>query len=120
MRSHATKSGKRGLAVRRLEAEALLVRVIALVLVAASFAVLPAGALPDGCRDITQASIQVDKYHMFGTAYEFWEESNGLAGLQRVSTWCAPGYTLPADTCITHSENYALVACLSTYPSSLA
>lgn len=57
---------------------------------------------------------------MVGTAYEFWEETNGVAGLQRSESPCIGQPTLPADRCITHTENGALIACATSYPATVA
>lgn len=97
----------------------MLVRTLTILVVTASFLALPSGA--DGVECVpptTYNSTQVDKYHMYGTAKEFWEESNGIAGLQRSQTPCV-GFTISADTCITHSENGALVNCALEYGLSL-
>lgn len=57
---------------------------------------------------------------MVGTAYEFWEETNGVAGLQRSDSPCVGHAPIPADRCITHTENNALLACASAYPATFA
>jgi hypothetical protein len=54
-------------------------------------------------------------YYLFAGA-ELWEESNDIPGLQRFASSCIGRASLPADTCVTHTENGALVGCLSEYP----
>lgn len=81
-----------------------------------------AGAATDtsGCTVKTTQALAIDDYYVVGTAAEFWQETNGVEGLQRSASPCLGRASIPADTCITHRENGALIACLSTYPSSLA
>jgi hypothetical protein len=97
----------------------MLARTTAILLLTSTFLALPVGAVPPGCADNTVANaMPIDRYYMVGTASQFWEETNDVAGLQRTQISC-PGPDIPADTCIAHSENNALLACLTTYPSSL-
>lgn len=71
------------------------------------------------CRVTTTTAFELDGHYMVGTAAEFWQEDNGIPGLQRSESSCLGRDALPADRCITHRENGALVSCLSTYPASL-
>lgn len=81
-----------------------------------------AGAATDstGCFVRTTQAIEFAPYYMVGTAAEFWEETNGIAGLQRSDSGCIGRPALPADTCITRTENTALVSCSAEFLASLA
>lgn len=68
----------------------------------------------------TTQAFRVGDHYMVGTAAEFWEETNGIDGLQRTTSRCSDGQaSIPPDRCITHTENNALVACASSYPATL-
>lgn len=73
-----------------------------------------------GCRVTTYTAILVDGYYMYGSASEFWEESNGIAGLQRSSSFCTGTSAIPEDTCIVHSETFRAVTCVAAYGGDLA
>lgn len=81
-----------------------------------------AGAATDtrGCYVRTYSALMIGDMYVYGVATEFWEESNGIDGLQRTASPCLEGDPLPADLCITHKENYALVSCASTYTTTTA
>lgn len=63
-----------------------------------------------GCTVRTQAATQAGDVYAWG-AYEIWQETNGIQGLQRGSSSCESRPSLPADTCYTHSETRRLVLC---------
>lgn len=72
-----------------------------------------------GCRVNTYSAFELgDGIYMYGTAKEFWQESNGVAGLQRTTSFCSDGRSIAPDTCITHSETFAAVICGFEYAGS--
>jgi len=81
-----------------------------------------AGATADtlGCYVRTSQALALGDHYVYGTAKEIWEETNGIPGLQRADSPCIDGESLPRDLCVIHSENGALVACLSAFPTTLA
>jgi hypothetical protein len=89
-------------------------------IVAATIPLLGAGAAPAGCRVNTYTAIDLGGgTYMYGTAKEFWQESNGEPGLQRTASFCTDGTAFPADTCIVHSETFAAVDCGAQLASAL-
>ena len=73
-----------------------------------------------GCALRTTEATWIAPYYVVGTAAEIWQETNGADGLQRTASSCVGHPALPADTCITHTENQALVACATSYAIALA
>jgi hypothetical protein len=89
------------------------------LLLAAVVPLSGAGAASTGCRVNTYAAIDLGGgLYMYGTAKEFWQESNGEAGLQRTATFCKDGPSIPADTCIVHSETFAALDCGAEYAAA--
>lgn len=86
-----------------------------LALAAIVAAVMPlsgAAGAGEGCRVNTYAAIDLGGgLYMYGTAKEFWQESNGVPGLQRTVSFCSGGPALPSDTCLVHSETFAALEC---------
>lgn len=87
-----------------------------------------AGPPPSNCNVYTHFSVSVGAFHLyiptsnpipFATYPELWQESNGIDGLQRGSSWCTGGPSIPADTCITHSVTFQAVNCVLRYPGPL-
>lgn len=96
-----------------------LVVVLLLGLVPVAFA---AGS--DACTPPTQPAFAVGNHYVWvppsgsimGISVELWQESNGAPGLQRGSTSCVDGTSIPRDTCITHTVTSQLITCLLSYP----
>lgn len=93
---------------------------LAIALLVASLVPLSgAGATATGCAVKTYAAIEIgDGFYMYGTAKEFWHESNGVPGLQRTVSFCSGGTALPADTCIKHTETFASLECGAEYAAA--
>lgn len=94
-----------------------------MALVAMIAAVVPltgaSAADATGCRVTTYTAIESDGYYMYG-AKELWEESNGLPGLQRSSSYCIGKSSIPEDTCIVHAETWRAVSCAVAYGDATA
>ena len=70
-----------------------------------------------GCSPTTTTpTAEAEGFYLYGQ--ELWQESNGLPGLQRHQTPCTDG-SVAKDTCFTHTENNALLACAITAPANL-
>lgn len=94
-------------------------RTNALILVAALALAAPIGSAGGTAAcdpNTTTPTAEVAGFYVYGQ--EVWQESNGLPGLQRQYTPCTDG-GIPKDTCFTHKENNALLACAITGPTNL-
>lgn len=89
---------------------------MALVLGTATVAPLAGVTATDttGCNvdtSSTTGDFQMDDERYYSLGVELWQESNGVDGLQRSASWCKGRASIPADTCVTHSETGSLVNC---------
>lgn len=52
-----------------------------------------------GCDVRTTAATALGGFYVRGALGEFWEETNGISGLQRRDSGCSDGRVLASDTC---------------------
>ena len=91
---------------------------IALLALALAMPIVSATTNTEGCDVTTTPAMELPNgIYMQGTAYNIWQEANGIPGLQFYKTSCDDGREFPRDECIAGlgMSNWGNIYCPTDY-----